>query len=144
MSADMNKALVRRVYDEVINQAQASLIDELFAPDVVTHDPLQGTAHGIEAFRQLLGMFDAGFPQHRVSIEQLIAEDNMVCVLHTHTATHRGPFMGLPATGKDVVVGGIELLRVRDGKIVELWRKDDDVSLLMQLGLLAAPQPAAA
>jgi steroid delta-isomerase-like uncharacterized protein len=140
----MNKALVRRVYDELINQAQASLIDELFAPDVVVHDPFIGTAQGIAAFRQLLGMFDAGFPQHRVAIEQLIAEDDLVCVLHTHTATQRGPFLGLPASGKDVVVGGIELLRVREGKIVEFWRKDDDVSLLMQLGLLALPQSAAA
>jgi steroid delta-isomerase-like uncharacterized protein len=144
MSTDMNKALVRRVYDEVINQTQALVIDELFAADVVIHDPFLGTAHGIEAFRQLLGMFDTAFPHHRVSIEHLIAEDDMVCVLHTHTATHRGPFMGLPPTGKDVVVGGIELLRVRDGKIVEFWRKDDDVSLLMQLGMLPAPRPAAA
>jgi steroid delta-isomerase-like uncharacterized protein len=144
MSTALNKALVRRVYDELINQAQPDLIEELFAPDVVIHDPFQGTAQGIAAVRQLLAMFDTGFPQHRVSIEQLIGEADLVCVLHTHSATQRGPFMGLPASGKEVVVGGMELLRVREGKIIEFWRKDDDVSLLMQLGLLALPQSAAA
>lgn len=143
MSTEMNKALVRRVYEELINQERQSVIDEVFAPDVIVHDPFLGTVHGIAAFRQLLGMFDAAFPHHRVMIDEIIAEDDTVCVLHTHTATHNGPFMGMPPTGKDIVVNGVELLRVRNGAIVEFWRKDDDVSMLMQLGILPAPEPAA-
>ena len=50
--------------------------------------------------------------------------------------------MGMPPTGKTVIVNGLELFRLHDGKIVEFWRKDDDVSLLIQLGMLPAPQPA--
>ena len=63
-------------------------------------------------------------------------------VLHTHTATNTGSFLGMPPTGKTVVVNGLELFRLRNGKIVEFWRKDDDVSMLMQLGMLPMPQPA--
>lgn len=142
MASEQNKAVVRRVYDEVINQEQAAVIDELYAADVVVHDPFMGVAHGVEAFKQLLGMFDVAFPHHRVTIESIIAEGDLVSVLHTHTATHTGEFMGLPGTGRQIIVNGVELFRLRDGKIAEFWRKDDDVALLAQLGMLPAPQAA--
>jgi steroid delta-isomerase-like uncharacterized protein len=136
MSTEQNKEIVRRVYEDVINQERAELIEALYAADVVVHDPFMGEAHGVGAFRELLGMFDAAFPHHRVAIDAMVAEGDMVSVLHTHTATHGGTFMGMPATGKSVVVPGIELFRLRDGKIVEFWRKDDDVSLMVQLGMI--------
>lgn len=65
-----------------------------------------------------------------------------MAVLHTHTATHTGPFMNLAPTGVQAIVNGIELFRLADGEIVEFWRKDDDASLLMQLGAMPAPQAA--
>jgi len=139
MSLEQNKAVVRRVYDELINQENNAVLDESFAADVIVHDPFMGTVTGSEAYRGLLNMFDTAFPHHRVAIDTMTAEGDLVSVLHTHTATHNGPFMGMPATGKTVVVPGIELFRVRDGKIVEFWRKDDDVSLLMQLGAIPTP-----
>lgn len=139
---ERNIALVRRTFDEVINQENSAVIDEIFAADVIVHDPITGEARGIDAFRRLLGMFDAAFPHHRVAIEAVVSQDDLVSVLHTHTATNTGSFMGMPPTGKTIVVNGLELFRVRDGKIVEFWRKDDDVSLLMQLGMLPAPQSA--
>ena len=142
MSTAHNKQIVQRVYDEIINQENAALIDELFAQTVIVHDPFSGTTQGIAAFRQLLGLFDQAFPHHRATIEAIIAEGDQVVVLHTHTATQTGPFMGMPPTGKSVVVNGLELFRLSDGKIVEFWRKDDDVSLLMQLGILPMTQPA--
>jgi steroid delta-isomerase-like uncharacterized protein len=142
MSIESNKMVVRRIYEELINQEQKGVIDEVFADNLIIHDPFMGTQTGREAFRQLIAMFDAAFPGHRVQVEAITAEDGYVTVLHTHTATHSGPFMGMPPTGKKVVVNGIELYRLADGKIIEFWRKDDDVSLLMQLGALPAPQTA--
>jgi steroid delta-isomerase-like uncharacterized protein len=144
MSTEQNKSLVRRLYDELINQENKAVIDEIFAGDVIIHDPFMGTMAGSEAFRQLLGVFDSAFPGHRVNVEQVVAEGDYISVLHTHTATHTGPFMNIPPTGKQIVVNGLELFRFEDGKIVEFWRKDDDVSLLMQLGALPAPQPQGA
>lgn len=142
MSIEQNKNIVSRVFNELINQEDKSVIDQIFAADVVVHDPFMGTAHGVDAFRQLLGMFDAAFPGHRVTVEGMVGEGDFVSVLHTHTATHGGDFMGVPPTGRTGVVNGLELFRLENGRIVEFWRKDDDVSLLMQLGIL--PPPGAA
>lgn len=142
MSGVPNKANALRLYDEVINQEHQGVIDEIFAADVTVHDPFSGTSSGIEAFKGLLGMFDAAFPHHRVRVDQVIADGDYVAVLHTHLATHAGPFMGLPPTGRSIEVNGVELFRFADGKIAEFWRKDDDVSLLAQLGILPAPRPA--
>ncbi|CAN5605806.1 ester cyclase [soil metagenome] len=142
MTSEQNKMTVRRMFEEIINQEQPAVIDEIFAQAVVVHDPLMGAHTGIDTFRQLLGVFDTAFPGHRVQIDEMVAEGDFVSVLHTHTATHTGLFMGMPPTGKQAIVGGMELFRVVNGKIVEFWRKDDDVSLLMQLGAIPAPQPA--
>lgn len=137
-----NTAIVRRVYDEILNQENKALIDELYAADVILHDPFMGTQTGREAFKQLLGVFDTGFPHHRVEVQQTITEGDWVAVVHMHTATHTGVFNGLPPTGKTVRVPGVEVFRLAEGRIVEFWRHDDDLGLLMQLG--AVPAPAAA
>jgi predicted ester cyclase len=142
MSTHQNKAVVRRVYDELINQENGAVIDEIFGDEVVIHDEFMGTLTGVASFKQLMSLFDGAFPGHRVEVEAMIAEGPYVAVLHTHTATHTGPFMHISPSGKQILVNGIELFRLEAGKIVEFWRKDDDVSLLMQLG--AMPAPAAA
>ncbi len=141
MSLESNKTSAVRLFEEVINQEKASVIDEIFATDATVHDPFTGTSHGVEALKGLLGIFDAAFPHHRVRVEQVIADGDYVAVLHTHLATHGGPFMGLPATGKSIEVNGLELFRFAGDRIVEFWRKDDDASMLIQLGVLPAPQP---
>lgn len=140
MSHSTNKAIALRLYEEVINRELPAVIDEIFAADATVHDPLTGTHQGAAAFKQLLGMFDLAFPHHRVRVEEVIAEGDYVAVLHTHLATQDGPFMGLPPSGKFVVVNGLELFRFADGTIAEFWRKDDDAAMLMQLGILPAPQ----
>ena len=139
MSTEQNKSIVSRVFEELLNQENKGIIDEVYAQDIVVHDPFMGTASGVEAFRQLLGMFDAAFPGHRVKVHQIIGEGDYVTVLHTHTAKHTGPFMGMAPTGKEVVVHGVEVFRMANGKIVEFWRHDDDAGLLMQLGIVPAP-----
>jgi steroid delta-isomerase-like uncharacterized protein len=113
-----NKAVVARIYEELINQQNKQVIAECFHEDVVIHDPFTGTMCGALAFHQLLAMFDLAFPGHTVTIEGMIAEGDRVAVLHTHTAVHTGEFMGVPGTGRTAVVPGIELFRVQDGKIV--------------------------
>lgn len=144
MSTAANKALVARTYDEFINRENKAILDEDYAPDMIVHDPIMGTVNGVGAFKQLLGMFDAAFPGHRVTVHHMIAEGDWVSVVHTHTATHTGPLMGIPPTGKTIVVQGVELYRLANGKIVEFWRHDDDAGMLMQLGVLPPPGSAPA
>lgn len=142
MSTEQNKAIVRRIYEELLNQEKKSVIDEIYALDLITHDPFMGTVTGVDAFRQLLGMFDAAFPGHRAQVHHVFAEGDFVTVLHIHTGKHTGPFMGMPPTGRDIVINGVEVFRMQDGKIAEFWRHDDDAGLLMQLGIVPAPQGA--
>ena len=122
MESTDNKRIVARIYDELINQERAEVIDEIFAQNVIVHDPLSGTSHGIDAFKGMMAFFNSAFPGHRVTVEGVIAENDRVSVLHTHTAPNTGSFMGMPPTGKTVVVNGVELYRLADGKIVEFWR----------------------
>lgn len=142
MSVEQNKMIVSRMFEELLNQENKKIIGEVFAPDVTIHDPFLGTASGVDAFRQLLGMFDAAFPGHRVKVHHVLGEGDYVSVLHTHLAKHTGPFMGMAPTGKEVVVNGVEVFRMADGKIVEYWRHDDNISLLMQLGVVSMPVQA--
>lgn len=142
MSAEQNKATVMRVYDELLNQEKKSVIDELYAANLIMHDPFMGTVTGVEGFRQLLGMFDAAFPGHRAIVHHILAEGDLVAVVHTHTGKHTGQFMHLAPTGRDIAVHGIEVFRMANGKIAEFWRHDDDIGLMMQLGAIPAPQAA--
>src|SRR6266508_6157483 len=107
MSTEQNKAIVGRIYEELINQERKDVIDATFAAGVVVHDPFMGVVAGRDAFRQLLGLFDAAFPGHRVEVHTMIAEGDWVSVVHTHTALHTGPFMNLPPTGREVIVTGV-------------------------------------
>src|SRR5204863_4109707 len=109
MSTEQNKATVRRIYDELVNEENKAVIDEVFAADAIIHDPFMGTIQGAEGFKQLLSVFDTAFPHHRVEVHQIMAEGDYVSVLHTHVTHHAGPFNGIPATNKDVRVGGVEV-----------------------------------
>ena len=139
MSTERNTAIARSVYDDVINRGNRALLDDILAPDMVTHDTIQGRLEGAEAFKGLLAFFDAAFPGHTATVEQFIAQGDYVAVLHTHYATHSGPFMGLAPTGRQIVVQGVEVFRLRDGRIAEFWRYDNDVGMLTQLGLMQPP-----
>jgi steroid delta-isomerase-like uncharacterized protein len=136
MNTEQNTAIVRRIFDDVINNGDRALLDDILAPDMVTHDTLQGRIESAAAFKGLLAFFDAAFPGHRVTVEQIIAQGDYVAVLHTHYATHTGPFMELPPTGREIVVPGVEVYRLHDGRIAEFWRFDNDAGMLMQLGLM--------
>jgi predicted ester cyclase len=140
MSTEQNKATINRVYEEMINQDKRNIIDEIYAADVIVHDPFMGTVSGVDAFRQLLGMFDTAFPGHRVKVHHILAEGDLVSVVHTHLAKHTGQFMHLAPTGREIAVNGVEVFRLADGKIAEFWRHDDDMGLMMQLGAIPAPQ----
>lgn len=141
MSAKLIKAVACQFYEQgAIGQWE----DQLIADDVVYHGPsMLSEIRGREGFKQLLGVFRAAFPGFQTTIEDVIAEGDRVAVRHTHHATQTGEFSGIPPTGKHVVVPGIEMLRIRDGQIVEFWHLDDFLGLMQQLGVIPAPPGAA-
>src|SRR5262245_40637852 len=121
MSAEQNKALVRRVFEEGVNQNKPSIFNDLIAPDFVSSDAPPGTPHGPEAFRQFDAMFRTGFPDVHVTIEQAFADGDHVIHHGYVTGTHKGEFQGIPPTGKQVKIKYIDIWRVINGKLVEYW-----------------------
>ncbi|MCA1666204.1 MAG: ester cyclase [Thermomicrobia bacterium] len=133
MSADENKALVRRFMEGGLN---LDAVDQFAAPDMIDHS--RGGA-GREGLRQALGLFAAAFPDWQTTIEDLIAEGDKVVLRGVGRGTHRGAFMGIAPTGKQVTLPGIHIMRIADGKIVEHWAQLDDLGLMQQLGMAPAP-----
>ena len=140
MSTEQNKALIRRLMEEAFNRGDMSLVDELFAPDFVEHEELPpGIPPGREAVKQLSTMFRSAFPDFKLTIDDMIAEDDKVVVRSTWSGTHKGEFMGIPPTGKSVSFGVIDTVRIADGKFVEHWGQMDNLGMMQQLGVIPAP-----
>lgn len=137
--SNANKQIVRRLYDEIFNNQDSRAIDVLIADNITIYDPVMGEMHGIDAFRQFAAVFQSAFSEQNTTVESIIAENDLVAALHTHAGVNTGSFMGLPPTNRAISVRGLELFRIANGKIVELWRHDDDAGLLRQLGIIPAP-----
>jgi steroid delta-isomerase-like uncharacterized protein len=143
MSIEGNKEAVRRYYDEVLNKADVDALDELAVADYEEHDPLPGQRTGREGLRDRVTMLIRGFaPQF--TIEAVIAEGDMVAVRWTNAGVHRAEFMGIPPTERTVSIGGIDVHRLRDGKLAEHWHVVDMLSMLVQLGVVTPPGAPAA
>ena len=137
MSADDNKAVVQRMFD-AINANDLDGVAELLRRCHGPHrDP--GISPDKEGFRGFVGLYLQAFPEQHVDVHELIAEGDRVLARHTHHVTHGGDFAGLPPTGKQAVVDGLELFRVSDGRVAEMWHHDDLLSLMQQLGAIPAP-----
>ena len=142
MPADI-KALTRRWFEEVWNKGRDQAIDELFAADGVAHglgeagQDLPGPAE----FRKFYRQFRSGFPDVKVTVDQVIAEGDTTAVRFTARATHGGDGLGIKATGRPVTVTGMCMIRWRGGQIVEGWNEFDAAGLVRQI---STPHPAGA
>jgi len=136
MSAEENKAIVRRVFEELFNQGKLDVAGEIFAADYVFHAPLAAEVRGPEGFKQFVSMYRTAFPDLQYTIEDQIAEGDEVVTRWTATGTHRGELMGIAPTGKQGRVTGISIGRVARGKIVEDWANWDALGMLQQLGVV--------
>ena len=132
MSED-NKALARRSWEVVDNP---DLIDEIYASDLVWHEPDQDV-HGLEEARQFVTMYKTAFPDLNVTVEDVISEGDNAVTRYTIRGTHQGEIEEFgPPTGRQMELQGITIHRIADGKIVEEWERYDNLSLMQQLGLV--------
>ena len=138
MPADDNKAIDRRYVAEVLNGANLAAIDEIMAPSYVGHVPGFPPSDR-EGDKQLIAMFRGAFPDLRFTIEDQIAEGDRVVHRLSATGTHRGEFMGIPATGRRVTVTGVNINRFAGGQVVEAWGFMDLLGLMQQLGAVPSP-----
>lgn len=132
-------ALMRRFYDEVVNQGRLELVDELAADDFVEHEQFPGLSGGREGVKEFFGLMRSAFPDLRFEVEDVIASgDTAVGRVRMH-GTHQGMFMDIPATGKQVDIPTMDWVRYRDGQAVEHWGVTDTGALMEQLGAIPAP-----
>ena len=128
-----NKAIVRLVFEEAGKQNWA-IFNELFVRDYVWHQPGSPKPLTREETEQFMRTFFAAFPDNRSTIEDMIAEGDKVVTRYNVRGTHKGEFLGIPATGKEVAFTSILISRIAGGKIVEEWEEADSLGLMQQLG----------
>jgi steroid delta-isomerase-like uncharacterized protein len=137
-----NSAIVRDFVEEAINQGRIDSAEKFVWEDVVEQAPFPGQGPGVEGLKDVLRGFRAGFPDINFAIEEQIAEGDKVLSRFEWTGTHRGEFLGVPATGRSVRVWGMVVDRLVDGRIKETRIIMDALGLMMQLGAISPPPSA--
>ncbi len=139
MSLEENKAIELRFFEEVVNKGNLAVIDEIVAADFVQPDAPPGITTDREGMKQFFTMAHSGFPDFHSTLEDMFAEGDKVVQRFTARGTHRGEWMGIPPTGKQIAVQGIAIHRIAEGKIVEGWTSMDMLGALQQLGVVQPP-----
>jgi steroid delta-isomerase-like uncharacterized protein len=130
----VNKAVVRRYIEEVLNREKTAIIDELIALNFIGHDPLGPDIHGPEGVKQRQALYRSSFPDLLYTVEEMVAEDDAVVWRWTAHGTHKGEIMGVAPTRKQVTIVGTMTCHLVDGKLQEAWNNWDVSGLLRQLG----------
>ena len=139
--SEENKAISRRWAEELFSQGDLDLVDEIFAPDHVNHDPnIPMETNGPEGMKQLFGMYKSAFPDGRQTIEDQIAEGDKVVSRWSATGNHQGELMGIPPSGNRAEITGITIDRFAEGKIAESWNNYDLLGLMQQIGAVPSPE----
>lgn len=139
MSAEENKSIARRTFEEIWNKGNLNAVDSLYTANQLSYGLGMEVPAGAEGIRQFVSIYRKAYPDTHFTVEDQIAEGNMVATRWTAIGTHRGELMGIPATGKRVTVTGMTINRIENGKIVETWNNFDALGQLQQLGVIPAP-----
>ena len=142
MSAEENKAIVRREVEELYNpDGDLDAVDEIFTSDYILHDPsLPEGGRGPESARQLASAFRSAFPDLHTTFDDAVAEGDKVAYRWTASGTHEGELMGIPPTGNRMTITGTAIARISGGKIEEGWQNFDALGMMQQLGVIPSPE----
>jgi steroid delta-isomerase-like uncharacterized protein len=146
--SEHNKAIVRRLVEELWNKGNLSVADELFAPNYEHHDASTlDFGRGPESEKKRATLYRTAFPDVRLMIEDIIAEGEIVMTRWSCRGTHKGDLSGIAPTGKQITITGVTIARLANGKLAEGWVNWDALGLMQQLGVvpeLAKTKAAAA
>ncbi|MEE8519091.1 MAG: ester cyclase, partial [Dehalococcoidia bacterium] len=137
---DGNKAVIRRLYTEALNQGQLGVLDEVYSIDAELHFP--GTPedpYGPGFVRQLFATLRNAFPSIRASVDDLVAEGDKVVARVVFTGHHEGNAAGRSPFGPLSLWTRIDVYRLFQGRIIEQWADRDELGLLGQLGVVPVP-----
>lgn len=142
MSTEDNKALIRRVLEEAINQGRLEVFDELVAPWEDARKEGSQYQASLERAKQAIRMFRRAFPNLYITVDDQIARGNKVVTRWTAHGTHLGELMGVPSSGRDVTVTGIAIGTIVANRLVEYWGNFDALGLIQQIGVIPTIEAA--
>jgi predicted ester cyclase len=137
-----NLTAFRRLIDRGFSQGDLSVVDEIVAPDCIEHQ--RGSRPGAEGVKDTIRTLRTWFSDFRLTIEDLSVDGDVIWSRNLGQGLNTGSVMGWPATGKTVTVDVIDVVRFKEGKVVEHWGVPDQLGMMLQLGLLERPQPPTA
>jgi steroid delta-isomerase-like uncharacterized protein len=131
--------LLRRFYEEVLVGGNFDLIDEYVVEGMQDHeDPMPGQPPGRDGVRFYVNAIRAAFPDLTVKMDPVLADGDLEASHAVLSGTHQGEFLGIPASGKNVEFSSVDIIRIEDGKVAEHWGASDTLSLMQQIGAVAA------
>ena len=139
MSTEENKTIIRRWIEDAWGKGDLAALSEIAAADLVDHNATPGLPPGAEGQKAIILMLRSAFPDGTNTLEDVIVEGDKVVDRHTFRGTHTGEFFGIPPTGKQVMFTAMEITRIANGKIMEIWHQEDLMGLMQQLGAIPAP-----
>jgi predicted ester cyclase len=134
------KRMIERIPLEVLNEGKFGLLDELVSTDFVDHVPQAGVPPTREGFKQSVIALKTAFPDLHYTIEDAIESGDRIVHRLTGSGTMKGDFMGMPATGKRATWTEVHIGRVANGRLTEHWGAVDQLGMLVQLGVVPAPE----
>ena len=140
MSTETNKAIVRRLHEEVWTKRRLELLEEFIAEDFGEYDEQPVPGHkSRDILRASIGSALEALPDFQITLHDVIAEGNKVAIRYTSTATHQGELLGIPATGKHLEMSGATIFHLDKDKITQFWGFNDNLGLMQQLGVTLTP-----
>ena len=139
LSGAQNIVTLERFVEEVINQGRYEAADELVEENFVELDPLPGQRQGREGLKDVIRMIRTAFPDIHWVVEETIASEDKVASRFKWTGTHRGEFLGIPATGRTITVPGVVIDRLTGGKMADSRILMDTLAMMQQLGVIPTP-----
>ena len=136
-SEEKNKDFIRNYTEDFWNKANIFAFEKYYSADFIMHFP-DGDQNG-EQYKGLCQAYFSAFPDLHITTDLLVAEGDKVTKVWTANCTHKGELMGIKPTGKQIVVKGIEVFRIVDGKITEIWSSMDNLGMLQQLVVIPPP-----
>jgi steroid delta-isomerase-like uncharacterized protein len=132
------KALAQRWFTEVMNEGKLEVIDEICSQDFIDHDPLPGTSPDFAGLKDFVTQVRSAFPDIETTAEDILVEGDRLAVRSTIRGTHKGDFMGIPASGKKVEVSNYDFVRFENDQAAEHWGTIDSAALMEQIGATPA------
>ena len=134
MSRQANIEATER-FGEAVNNKDYAVFAQVMAPGVQDNDPAPDQGPGPEGFVGFFKQLHAAFPDAKVEVAHMLADEDNVAIAYTLTGTHQGDFQGVAPTGKRIQIRGMQIARFEDGKMVERWGSSDELGILKQCGI---------